>query len=90
MQNEEIFLANYTDGLSDVNLDLLVEKFLQSKGLACFVSVKPKASFHMVTVDEEVLLRASSLSRNREPASMVDFSYCGAKSFSTCERGMNS
>jgi glucose-1-phosphate cytidylyltransferase len=53
VQNEQVFLANYTDGLSDVNLDQLVETFLQSKGLACFVSVKPKASFHMITVDEE-------------------------------------
>ena len=58
VQNEEIFLANYTDGLSDVNLDLLVEKFLQSKGLACLVSVKPKASLHMVTVDEEGIVRS--------------------------------
>ena len=61
VQNEEIFLANYTDGLSDVNLDLLVEKFLQSKGLACFVSVKPKASFHMVTVDEKGIVKSIEL-----------------------------
>jgi glucose-1-phosphate cytidylyltransferase len=51
LQNEEVFLANYTDGLSDVDLDLLVESFLQSKKLACFVSVKPRSSFHMITVD---------------------------------------
>jgi len=53
LQNEEVFLANYTDGLSDVNLQALVEKFLKSRKLACFVSVKPKASFHMITLDEE-------------------------------------
>jgi glucose-1-phosphate cytidylyltransferase len=52
LQNEEIFLANYTDGLSDVDLNAVIEKFRQSDGLACFVSVKPKASFHMITVDE--------------------------------------
>jgi glucose-1-phosphate cytidylyltransferase len=52
VQDQEVFLANYTDGLSDVNLDAVVDKFLQSKSLACFVSVKPKASFHMITVDE--------------------------------------
>jgi glucose-1-phosphate cytidylyltransferase len=51
LQSEEVFLANYTDGLSDVNLDELVKTFLRSKRLACFVSVKPKASFHMITVD---------------------------------------
>ena len=53
LQNEEVFLANYTDGLSDVNLPALVETFMRSKKLACFVSVKPGASFHMITVDRE-------------------------------------
>jgi glucose-1-phosphate cytidylyltransferase len=58
LQNEEVFLANYTDGLSDVNLDALVETFLQSKRLACFVSVKPRASFHMISVDEGGIVRS--------------------------------
>jgi glucose-1-phosphate cytidylyltransferase len=53
VQNEEVFLANYTDGLSDVDLEAVVEKFLKSRSVACFVSVKPKASFHMITVDDE-------------------------------------
>jgi glucose-1-phosphate cytidylyltransferase len=52
-RNSEKPRGSITDGLSDVNLDQLVETLLQSKGLACFVSVKPKASFHMITVDEE-------------------------------------
>jgi NDP-sugar pyrophosphorylase family protein len=47
VQNEEVFLANYTDGLSDVNLDEVEQIFLRSKRVACFVSVKPRASFHM-------------------------------------------
>jgi glucose-1-phosphate cytidylyltransferase len=53
VQNEEVFLANYTDGLSDVDLEAVVEKFLKSRSVACFVSVKPRASFHMITVDDE-------------------------------------
>ena len=51
LQNEEMFLANYSDGLADVDLTALVDTFLQSRSLACFVNVKPKASFHMITVD---------------------------------------
>jgi glucose-1-phosphate cytidylyltransferase len=51
LQNEEVFLANYSDGLADVDLTALVDTFLQSRSLACFVNVKPKASFHMITVD---------------------------------------
>jgi glucose-1-phosphate cytidylyltransferase len=58
LQNEEVFLANYTDGLSDVNLEILVENFLRSRKLACFVSVKPRASFHMITVDGEGTVRS--------------------------------
>src|SRR6202171_1773565 len=37
LKDEEVFLANYSDGLSDVSLDTLVETFLRSKRLACFV-----------------------------------------------------
>jgi glucose-1-phosphate cytidylyltransferase len=58
VQDQEVFLANYTDGLSDVNLDTVVDKFLRSKSLACFVSVKPKASFHMITVGEDGVVRS--------------------------------
>jgi glucose-1-phosphate cytidylyltransferase len=58
LQDEEVFLANYTDGLSDVDLNALVKKFLRSKKLACFVSVKPKASFHMITVDGDDIVKS--------------------------------
>jgi glucose-1-phosphate cytidylyltransferase len=58
LENEEVFLANYTDGLADVNLDAVVEEFLRSKRLACFVSVQPKASFHMITADEDGIVKS--------------------------------
>lgn len=58
LQNEEVFLANYTDGLSDVNLDTLVKSFLRSKKLACFVSVKPRASFHIIAIDSEGIVKS--------------------------------
>jgi glucose-1-phosphate cytidylyltransferase len=44
-------LANYTDGLSDVPLPSVIESFKQSTNIACFVSVKPSASFHLVNID---------------------------------------
>jgi glucose-1-phosphate cytidylyltransferase len=58
LHNEEVFLANYSDGLSDVNLNELVENFLRRKKLACFVSVKPRASFHMISVDPEGIVKS--------------------------------
>jgi len=53
VQNEDVFLANYTDGLSDVDLNTLIEGFLKTKKVACFVSVKPRATFHMIKADGE-------------------------------------
>src|SRR5271166_1316143 len=58
LQNEEVFLANYSDGLCDVNLDKLVDMFMRSKRLACFVSVKPRASFHMISLDGEGIVKS--------------------------------
>jgi glucose-1-phosphate cytidylyltransferase len=58
LQNEEVFMANYTDGLSDVNLDVLVDIFMQSKRLACFVSVRPRASFHMISTDGQGIVKS--------------------------------
>jgi glucose-1-phosphate cytidylyltransferase len=58
LQDEEVFLANYTDGLSDVDLDKLTEKFLASGRLGCFVSVKPRATFHMISVDREGIVKS--------------------------------
>jgi glucose-1-phosphate cytidylyltransferase len=52
LAGEEVFLANYTDGLCDVPLPELIGRFKQSDAVASFVSVKPRASFHMVTTDE--------------------------------------
>ena len=57
LRDEEVFLANYTDGLSDLDLDTLVDFFLRSKKLACFVSVKPRASFHMIAVDGQGVVK---------------------------------
>ena len=56
--DEEIFLANYTDGLCDVNLNELTETFRKSNRVACFVSVKPRASFHTISTDREGLVKS--------------------------------
>lgn len=48
LAEEEMFLANYSDGLSDVNLDTVIKTLRRTQGVACFVGVKPKASFHLV------------------------------------------
>jgi len=48
LRGEAMFLANYSDGLSDAPLPGIIESFERSANIACFVSVKPRASFHLI------------------------------------------
>jgi glucose-1-phosphate cytidylyltransferase len=50
VQNEEIFLANYSDGLTDVDLDDMVERFKNSGKIACFLAVRPALSYHLADI----------------------------------------
>jgi glucose-1-phosphate cytidylyltransferase len=51
VRDEEVFLANYVDGLSDVDLNLLMDRFFESKKTASFISVPPTQTFHLVETD---------------------------------------
>lgn len=48
LQDQEIFLANYSDGLSDFHLPALTDRFASSQQVASFLSVRPNSSFHFV------------------------------------------
>ena len=53
LAGEDYFLANYSDGLTDLPLaDQLSHFFAQGK-VAGFVNVKPNLSFHVVNADEQ-------------------------------------
>lgn len=52
LAGQEMFLANYADGLTDLPLPQEIESFRKSGAIACFASVKPNMSFHFVAVDE--------------------------------------
>jgi glucose-1-phosphate cytidylyltransferase len=50
LRNEDIFLANYGDVLSDVPLSEMITRFRDSDKLAAFVAVRPKSyTFHLVS-----------------------------------------
>ncbi len=51
LDGEEMFCANYADGLSDVALDVMVEKLESSDAAGIFLCVPPSQSFHVVTLD---------------------------------------
>jgi len=50
--DDPVFLANYADGLSDLNLHDYVENFVKSDKLACLLSVPSPHTFHLVNTDD--------------------------------------
>jgi len=53
LKGEEMFLANYTDGLTDCCLPDIIEDFRQQDAVGSFLSVRPIQSFHVVRVEED-------------------------------------
>ena len=51
LEGEEMFLANYGDGLSNVELPEMIEKFRRSDAIASLLLVQPTASFDIVRVE---------------------------------------
>ena len=51
VQDEPVFLANYSDGLSSLPLPAQLEHFHRQDAVASFVSVKPQISYHVVSAD---------------------------------------
>jgi len=50
------FLANYSDGLTDLPLAQQIERFHQQDSIASFVSVKPNLSYHVVSTSPSGLV----------------------------------
>jgi glucose-1-phosphate cytidylyltransferase len=53
LSGEDMFLANYADGVSDLNLEQYVESFRKRDKIACFVSVPAPHTFHIVHADPD-------------------------------------
>jgi glucose-1-phosphate cytidylyltransferase len=51
VEHEEIFLANYSDGLTDLPLDRHIDHFRSHDAVASFVGVRPNMSYHFVSTD---------------------------------------
>ena len=46
LSDDEIFLANYADGLTDLYLPKLIDYFKKKNKIACMITVKPSVVFH--------------------------------------------
>jgi glucose-1-phosphate cytidylyltransferase len=60
LEGEEMFLANYSDGVSDLPLSDMIEHFRCRDAVACFVGVVPTQTFHLVRADESGWVRSIS------------------------------
>jgi glucose-1-phosphate cytidylyltransferase len=55
--DDQTFLANYSDGLSDLHLPEYIEQFRRQDKIASFLCVRPSQSFHAVSLDDDALVR---------------------------------
>jgi glucose-1-phosphate cytidylyltransferase len=53
LEGEECFLANYSDGLTDLRLPNLIDQFHQTDSIATFLGVRPRLSFHLLESDDD-------------------------------------
>lgn len=54
--DDEYFLANYSDGLTDLPLDKQIEECRRRDKMASFMCVKPTLSYHLVELAEDRLV----------------------------------
>jgi len=56
LEGEDVFLANYSDGLTDLKLDDYLDNFKKQDKIGSFLSVYPTQSFHVVRSDSNGLV----------------------------------
>jgi len=57
LEGEEMFLANYSDGLTDLHLPKMIDQFRASDAVGAFLCTRPQQSFHIVDFDESGRVR---------------------------------
>jgi glucose-1-phosphate cytidylyltransferase len=57
VKNEEMFLANYSDGLTNVDLSDMIARFKESGKIACFLAVRPPLTYHLADIADDGRVR---------------------------------
>jgi glucose-1-phosphate cytidylyltransferase len=52
LEGEEMFLANYSDGLTNMDLSKMIEEFKGTSKVGAFVCSVPSQTFHVVSLGE--------------------------------------
>jgi glucose-1-phosphate cytidylyltransferase len=71
--DDEYFLANYADGLTDLPLPAMIDYFMKSGKIGSFICAKPSQSFHVVTLKEGDLV--AKLQNVRETDLIINAGY---------------
>ena len=86
LDDDEMFLANYGDVLTDAPLDDMVNRLRDSEDVATMLAIKPQESFHVVTLSGEPGAMDSSPSPIWTFGSTADTSCSVARSSNTFMR----
>jgi glucose-1-phosphate cytidylyltransferase len=57
LENDPVFLANYSDGLSNLPLSDYLDHFRRRDTIASFACVRPSQSFHVVSLGDDTRVR---------------------------------
>jgi glucose-1-phosphate cytidylyltransferase len=66
VQDEEIFLANYSDGLTDAPLPDMIDRFKKSGKIASFIAIHPPITFHLADFDDNGVVSRMSASNDSQ------------------------
>jgi glucose-1-phosphate cytidylyltransferase len=64
--DEDVFLANYSDGLTDVHLPDMIDFFKQSGKIGCFIAVRAPFNFHLAEFEGNSLVRRFTSNKESE------------------------
>ena len=53
LDGEDVFLANYADGVTDLHLPDMMNFFRERDRVGCFLGVQPNATFHTIQAAED-------------------------------------
>ena len=73
VKDEEVFLANYSDGLTDMRLPDMIEFFKSSGKIGCFIAVRAPFNFHLAEFGETGVVRR--LRSNMESDAWINGGY---------------
>jgi glucose-1-phosphate cytidylyltransferase len=64
LEGESEFLANYSDGLTDLRLPEYIEHFRRREKIGGFMAVRPPQSYHVVSIEGDVVTDVTPINRS--------------------------